>query len=422
MGDQVHQFNGEIQSISFLGEGLARTRPAVERLRPRAGIGKRYRHEDDSVIEPRAESVAVMKTTMLLNPKATQSKSMKSTQSLALAAAVLFGANLSHAEIVEFYVGVDGRTTLTSGSYSGLPNPNAGRLTFLYAHQYIGVIERPGQTPLTLFNNHYHTIGSYTYAGPTNNPVVVPTNTNFRIPEPSSGQQPLTLVLETNGLFAGKLINKKTVEHYSDPRIRSVHDILLHRTATATNQFGYGSGEYVMFHSSGGRWTNRLDGVVVAMELVEKTPGLHVGTTNQIHVLINPGDRVVMGNGNSFEFIPVVWAEPDTPPGTYVLRFKLVDVSGGPSPVLESGIVTFWYRVPPEPQLSIAKTVTVKMPAVTEGYVLEEAPTVDGPWTPVTTEPIIETVTGRPNDAPTGYKFITQPGEPGTKFYRLRKL
>ena len=353
-----------------------------------------------------------MKTTVLLKHKPKPENSMKRTTAIALAAAVWFGATLSRAELVNFYVAQDGLANLTSGAYAGLPNPNAGRLTFLYAHAY----------PENPFNNHYHGIGVYTYSGPTNALVVVPTNSNFRIPEASTGQPPLTLVVATNGLHTGKLVNRKTVENYSDPRIRSVHDILPHITATATNQFGYGSAEYIMFHSSRGRWTNSLDGVVVAMELVSKSPELRVGTASQLEALVNPGDRVTMGNGSSFEFTPVVWAEPDTAPGTYELKFKLVDVSGGPSPALESGIVTFWYRVVGEPQLTIAQTVTVKMPAVTDGYVLEEAPTVDGPWTPVTTLPTLETVTGGHSSAQTGNKFITQPGNLATKFYRLRKL
>ncbi len=347
---------------------------------------------------------------------------MKRSLIMSLAAAVLFGANVSQAQLVTFYVGQDGQTTLASGTYKGLPNPNAGRLSFLYAHAYLGVTERVGQPPITLFNNHYHAIGVYTYTGASNAPVTVPTNANFRIPEASTGQLPLTLVAATNGLHTGKLVNLKTVENYSDPRIRSVHDILPHITATATNMFGYGSAEHVMFYSSGGRWTNSLDGVVVAMELVSKSPELRVGTTNQLEALVNPGDRVTLGNGNNFEFTPVVWAEPNTAPGTYELKFKLVDVGGGPSPMLESGIVTFWYRVLAEPELTIAKTITVKMPTITDGYVLEEATTVDGPWTAVTTAPSIETVTGGHSDAQTGNKFITQPGEPGTKFYRLRKL
>ena len=339
-----------------------------------------------------------------------------------LAAAVSFGATLSQAQLVTFYVGQDGLATLASGTYKGLPNPNAGRLTFLYAHAYLGVTERPNQPPITLFNNHHHSIGIYTYTGASNAPVTVPTNANFRIPEVSTGQLPLTLVAATNGLHTGKLINQKTVENYSDPRIRSVHDILQHITATATNQFGYGSAEHVMFTSSGGRWTNSLDGVVVAMELVQKSPELRVGTASQLEALINPGDRATLGNGHSFEFTPVVWAEPNTAPGTYELKFKLVDVSDRAEPMAESGIVTFWYRVVGEPQLAIVSTVTLSMPIVTEGYVLEEAPTVDGPWTPVSAAPTVETLSGGHSAAQTGNKVLTQPTTEGMKYYRLRKL
>lgn len=37
----------------------------------------------------------------------------------------------SHADMAPFLIGVDGRTTIPSGTYAGLPDPNGGRLTFL---------------------------------------------------------------------------------------------------------------------------------------------------------------------------------------------------------------------------------------------------------------------------------------------------
>ncbi len=327
-------------------------------------------------------------------------------------AALLSVAPPARAELVLYYVGQDNLATIASGTFRGLANPNAGRLTFLYAHAYL-------DTPL---DNHYHSIGIYTYTGTSNAPVVVPTNANFRIPEASTGQLPLTLVLTTNGPFAGKLTNGKTVENYSDPRIRSVHRILPHVTATATNTFGYGSAEYVMFHSGSRRWTDSLDGAVIAMELVEKSPGLHVGTADQLDALVNPGDRVTVGEGNALEFTPVVWSEASAAPGTYTLKFKLVDVSGRPEPLKESGIVTFLYRVQPEPAIAIARSVTLEMPSVTEGYVLEEATSSDGPWTAVTDTPVVEAIGGGHSAAQTGIKILTQPAESATKFYRLRKL
>lgn len=336
---------------------------------------------------------------------------MKSLTLLGVCAALL-ASNHARAELVLFYVGQDNLSTLASGVYRTLPNPNAGRLTFLYAHAYL-------DTPM---NNHYHSIGIYTYTGPSNAPVVIPTNSNFRIPEVSTGQLPLTLVAETNGLYAGKLTNRKTVENYSDPRIRSVHRILSHVTATSTNEFGYGSAEYVMFNSGARRWTNSLAGAVVAMELVEKSPGLHLGTADRTDALVNPGDRLTLGEGDSLDFTPVVWTEASADPGTYTLQFKLVDVSGSASPLLESGIVTFLYRVQAEPQLTIARTVTLAMPSITDGYVLEEATSPDGPWTPVADVPTLETIGGGHSPAQTGRKILTHPGDATMKLYRLRKL
>ena len=50
-----------------------------------------------------------------------------------------------------YYVTVDGRPTLTSGTYAGQANPNSGRLTLLYAHWN-------DDTPSS---NHFHGIGVY---------------------------------------------------------------------------------------------------------------------------------------------------------------------------------------------------------------------------------------------------------------------
>jgi hypothetical protein len=177
-----------------------------------------------------------------------------------------------------------------------------------------------------------------------------------------------------------------------------------------------------MFHSKSDGWTNALDGVVVAMELVEKSSDLHVGASNQLDVLSSPGDRVVMGTGNSFEFTPVVWTETNAAAGDRTLKFKLVDVSGGNNAMLDSGIVTFMYRVQGAPSLTIAQTVTLTMPIITEGYVLEEASSVDGPWTTVVETPVVETITGGHSAAQTGYKTLTQDGNAAMRFYRLRKL
>lgn len=315
-------------------------------------------------------------------------------------------------DMANFYVGVDALPLVRFGAFAGLPNPNQGRLVFLYAHVF----------PTDILNNHYHAIGAYAYSGPTNAPVTIPTNSNNRIPESFTAQPPLTLV-PGSGRFAGKLTSAKTAEPYSDLRIRSVHTLRQRITAAATNEFGFGSPQHALFVSNLGGRTGRLDNVVVAMELVEKSPGLHIGTPFQTEVLKNPGDRVVLGDGNGFEFLPVVWTEAGAAPGRYHYRFKLVDVSTAPghTPVPESGIVTFDFQVGTGPVLAIRKTVTLDLPLALEGHVLESAPAVNGPWTPVNAHPQIVSEGEGEGAHPTGQR-VTVPLENATQFFRLRPL
>ncbi len=314
-------------------------------------------------------------------------------------------------DILGFYVGQDALPLVRFGTYAGLLNPNQGRLLFLYGHVFAD----------NILNNHYHAIGAYEYSGPTNAPVTIQTNANNRIPETFTSQAPITLTPGT-GRYEGKLASAKTAEPYSDLRFRSVHTLRRQITLTATNEFGFGSPQHTLFNSNLGGRTGLLDGVVVAMELVSKSDGLHVGTPFQTDVLSKPGDRVVLGDGNRFEFLPVAWTEVDAPAGHYFYRFKLVDVNTEPGHqvVPESGIVTFDFQVAPPPILNIAETVTLTLPLATDGYVLESGPTVNGPWT-VMNAPFQTVVEGEGEAAhPTG-KTVTVPLVEQAQFFRLRK-
>lgn len=334
--------------------------------------------------------------------------------SASLAAAFVF-APFARADVGGFFVGIDSRPTLVSGAYRGQPNPNYNRLTFFYPHTF----------PSTPANNHYHSIGAYSYVGPTNAPVTVPTNSGFRIPEVYTGQAPLTLTLATNGLYAGKLISAPTAEHYSTIILKSVHTLLTNLTvsggATVTNYYGYGSAEHWLYNSSGGFRTQSLAGATVALELVSLTPGLHLGDGTTPDIATNPGDRVTLGEGNSFIWKPVFWTEANAALGTYEVKFKLIDTANsGP---LESGIVTIQFRVVDAPALTIAQYVHVQMPLVTTGYVLESAPRVEGPWTAVTATPE-EDHSGEGESAiQLGTKTLDVPvTSGGHQFFRLRKL
>lgn len=98
----------------------------------------------------------------------------------------------------EFFIGIDEQTIITSGDYAGLSNPNEGRLTFLFAH--------PSEDDPS--HSHYHGIGSYSYSGSIDNPLINLTNTNNRIPETFSGQPALPL-LPGSGVHAGHLTSQQ---------------------------------------------------------------------------------------------------------------------------------------------------------------------------------------------------------------------
>ncbi len=327
-----------------------------------------------------------------------------------LTALASLAATPLRAEISGFYVGIDSRATLVSGVYASTPNPNFNRLTFFSPHVDLA-------TPA---NNHYHGIGSYSLVGPAGSPTIVPTNSGWAIPEIYTGQLPLTLVPATNGLYAGKLISVPTLEHFSTIRLRSVHTLTTNITAgPVTNYYGYGSSEWFMFNSSGGFRTQSLAGATVALELVSLTPGLHLGNAASTDLATNAGDRITLGGGNNFDFKPVLWTETNAAPGTYDLKFKLVDTAAsGP---LESGIVTIRFRVSAGPLLTIGKFVHVQMPLATDGHVLESAPAVTGPWTPVTTTPEEDHIGTGESAQQTGTKTLRVPST-GNQFFRLRKL
>lgn len=297
-----------------------------------------------------------------------------------VAAALAAVLTAAKAETVGFYIGLDSRNPLPSGIYAGQDNPNFNRLTFLYAHTYEYV---PGLAPAganTFAVNHYHPIGAYSLSGAADAPTINPSNANNRIPEISTGQPPLTLAPTTNALYAGKLVHSRSEEHYSDMRWRATDDL------NQPAQYGPGSPEWVLFYFSAGTRTNSLAGGIIALELVAKSEGLHIGSGETLDILTNPGDRFSLGAGAAINFSPVFWVEGNAAVGTYSASFKLVDTNaeGGRTPFLESGVFHLDFKVAPAPALAIAPAVHLTLPLVTAGYVLEGAPSLEGPWTTVT--------------------------------------
>ncbi len=244
----------------------------------------------------------------------------------ALGLIALIAPASANGAIFNYYIGRDGLVSFSSGTYAGYVNPNYTRVTFLYAH--------PNQVNPS--GNHYHAIGAYSLTGPAELPVVNSTNANNRIPEQYTGQPPLTLVPGT-GVFTGKLVSAATAEHYSDLRILSVD---------ALAGFPPGTPEHFMFNSSGGRWAGSMAGTTVALQLVSKTAGLHISTSNGTEILASPGDVFPLGAGDAIDFTPVFWTDGSAALGTYSAELRLLETS---SAVLDGGRFFIDFAVVPEP-------------------------------------------------------------------------
>jgi hypothetical protein len=224
----------------------------------------------------------------------------------------------------EYYIAIDNLEVLTSGDYAGLPNPNYGRLTFLFAHPN-------EEDPST---NHFHSIGAYSYTGPVDNPTVISTNSNNRIPEIYTGALPLRLLPGTE-IYAGKLVSQDTGEEYSRLNMASVQ---------ALSGFPSDSPEGFLFHSSSDRWSAPITGAVVALQLVSITPRLHIADDSGNRVFARQA-RHQLGEGNSLVFFPTFWTKEGVPAGTYSVTLKLVDVRTDGAPLDDSGRFTLDFRV-----------------------------------------------------------------------------
>jgi hypothetical protein len=140
---------------------------------------------------------------------------LKPALSLMMAIAAVNTAPMAHAALHSYYIGTDNLATFTTGTYTGLPNPNFNRLTLLYQHANL-------TAPYT--GSHYHRLGAYALTGSAASPTVI--FTNARVPEGSNPALPLQT---GSGVFAGKLISSSVVDpvlaEYSDLEIAPVWDL-----------------------------------------------------------------------------------------------------------------------------------------------------------------------------------------------------
>lgn len=217
----------------------------------------------------------------------------------ALAAGMV--ASAAHAQLAEFYVGVDSRTTpfnapagVGGGAYPS--NPNSGRLTLLYNH-----------------GDHYHGLGAYTFTGPAATPTLNDTSSNNRVPETYTGLQ---LQLQPgSGVYAGKRVLQAQVGvEYSNLEMRNVHSLN-----------GAGVEAEILFNSSANRWNGLFDDADVHLKLLSVSSGLNVGSLTDPNALPVGGD-VHLGEGDElFSFTPVLWVDASAAVGTYSAEFQLID-------------------------------------------------------------------------------------------------
>lgn len=259
-------------------------------------------------------------------------------RSVLVVTAVLALGTPAHADLVKYYVAHDQAATVPTWSFfSGLPNPNQGRLTLLFAH-----------TDGAPTEYHFHEIGYYSYRNP-DRPTIVNRSyysfvsdgvlyrdlPGFTIPEQFSdfGITPSPLPLRAgHGLYAGTQVSGVILgNEYSDLTVGSASELA---------PFAAGTPEHHLLHNLDGfneDWTGSLDGAVIALELVAKSAGLHIGSPNVPDILENPGDRYTFAfDGSAFRFTPALWVDEDAT-GAFSATFRLVDVRATGTPLGPSG-------------------------------------------------------------------------------------
>ena len=244
--------------------------------------------------------------------------------------AIAIAAVVAQADFIpanEIFVGVDGLQTLPSGTYAGFANPNFGRLTLLYGHQYDGSGENaPG-------SSHYHSKAVQTYGGSVSNPTVVTSTGNYL---PEGANSPLNL-LAGSGSLSGYHVSGLEDRHFANTTFRPTSWL---------DRSGAELWETTTFSSSAGRWTGSLGSANLALEVMGLTPGLSILNLDGTVAANSTGDLFGLGSGD-FATTPI-FAVDQSAVGTYTAQLRLRDLNGnfGDSGVFE---YRFQAQAVPEP-------------------------------------------------------------------------
>ncbi|MFM7577874.1 MAG: all3515 family Zur-repressed PEP-CTERM protein [Microcystaceae cyanobacterium] len=252
--------------------------------------------------------------------------SLLTSSSLSLAQT---GGHSNHHHLM---IGRDNRAILPSGTYAGVSNPNYNRLSLLFPH-----LHDPVST------SGFHGIGIYSYIGPTDNPTIIPTNTNNQLPE--TGQAPPLSLTTGQGVFANKVVSGVTEQNmYSDLKMKPV----AHLKEDLDDPFAY-----AIYHAGNDRWNGLLgDDASISIELVSISPGLGVANEQGQNLFSNLGDTYLIGQGDHFSFTPIFYADPSTTVQTYSASFRLLDTNSnnGRTPWLPSGTFSMNFQANPVPE------------------------------------------------------------------------
>lgn len=250
---------------------------------------------------------------------------------LASSGTALATGPLRASEGIGFYVGVDGLATVASGTFAGLVNPNAGRLTMLLDH-----------------GDHFHSIGAYSLRGTAAAPVVAATNANNRLPElysrTSADRSAIALTAGT-GALAGRWASAVL------PASAPTHDYSFLGAASIQSLPGLMTPEAdVLYASSRNRWSGVRSDVTVALKLEGITNGLKVAVGSDTDVFSGGiGSLFVLGSSDQLSFMPAFHVAGDAAPGVYTAQFSLVNL--GSNDAVKSGGTFFYdFGVSPVPE------------------------------------------------------------------------
>lgn len=258
--------------------------------------------------------------------------------------------------IVIYHVGYDNAENVGFGTYSGLPNPNYQRLTFLLSHTFVD----------NATSNHFHRIGAYSYTGDVGNPQPGFSG-NDRVPEPYQQDDGLSL-LEGSGPFAGKLISglgpaaypsNEIEQEYGDLLIAPIDELFQYDGAPDPDGEWPNHPGHLLLNASSGAYKGSIADVTVGMKLVSITPGLTVHDQAGNLLMDSADDEWTLGTGADWSFDPVFAVDGSAAAGsTYEATFVLQDLSQ--SPVYgDSAEFSFSFIAIPEPATALLGMIAV---------------------------------------------------------------